>query len=213
MVERRGYPPRLLRCKRSVFVSYSRPIKGYYYTDICIWRNITYCANYRSSTMAKTKVSCLNCQQEVYIENKEIARGFGKFCSRKCSGAYKSKNVKPKDPNVECAQCHKTFYKCFYKRNIPKSGLHFCNRKCKDKAQRIGGIREIMPFHYGTTDKNYRYKIFILSGKPKICERCNYDKNEAAIIVHHKDRNRDNNDISNLEVLCCNCHAIEHWSD
>lgn len=25
LVERRGYPPRLARCKRAVFVSYSRP--------------------------------------------------------------------------------------------------------------------------------------------------------------------------------------------
>ena len=28
--------------------------------------------------------------------------------------------------------------------------------------------------------------------------------------VHHKDRNRKNNDYSNLEVLCPNCHSIEH---
>ena len=32
-------------------------------------------------------------------------------------------------------------------------------------------------------------------------------------VLHHKDRDRHNNDISNLEILCSNCHAIEHWGD
>ena len=45
------------------------------------------------------------------------------------------------------------------------------------------------------------------------CNRCNYDKNTAALIVHHIDRDRKNNDLSNLEVLCCNCHAIEHYTN
>ena len=35
----------------------------------------------------------------------------------------------------------------------------------------------------------------------------------TSIIVYHKDTNRENNDISNLEVLCANCHAIEHWEN
>ncbi len=163
--------------------------------------------------MAKTKISCLNCQQEVYIENKEIARGFGKFCSRSCSGQYKSKKTKPKEPNVQCAWCNKPIYKNKSKQKAAKSRLYFCSRECKDTAQQLGGIKEIMPSHYGTTLKNYRTKMFKILSRPKICERCGYDKHEAAIIVHHKDRNRDNNDDSNLEVLCCNCHAIEHWGD
>jgi hypothetical protein len=29
------------------------------------------------------------------------------------------------------------------RRKKSKSGLHFCSRKCKDEAQRIGGIQEI----------------------------------------------------------------------
>lgn len=44
------------------------------------------------------------------------------------------------------------------------------------------------------------------------CQKCGYDDHEAAIVVHHKDHNRENNDISNLDVLCANCHAIHHWS-
>jgi len=165
--------------------------------------------------MATTKINCLNCGKETYIENKEIKRGFGKFCSRKCSGEYKSKNIIPPEPNVKCAYCNKGFYLNLSRQAASKSKLYFCCREHKDTAQRVGGIQEIMPPHYGKgrADNTYRRKVFFTDGRPKKCERCGYDKHEAAIIVHHKDRNRMNDADDNLEVLCCNCHAIEHWAE
>ena len=39
------------------------------------------------------------------------------------------------------------------------------------------------------------------------CWECFSHKN---IDVHHKDGNRENNDISNLEVLCHSCHIKKH---
>lgn len=42
------------------------------------------------------------------------------------------------------------------------------------------------------------------------CERCGYDKYIKILGVHHIDRNRNNNSIQNLEVLCPNCHSEEH---
>lgn len=159
--------------------------------------------------MVTTKINCLNCKKETYIENKEITRGFGKFCSRKCSAIYNAEQRPKPEPNVKCAYCGVNFYLNTTEKKNSKSGLYFCCREHKDSAQCIGGIKEIMPSHYGETIKDYRVLIFKVANKPKICERCGFDK-EAAIIVHHKDRNRDNNDISNLEVLCANCHAIEH---
>lgn len=42
------------------------------------------------------------------------------------------------------------------------------------------------------------------------CERCGFDANPVILGVHHKDRNRKNNEASNLEVLCPNCHSLEH---
>ena len=42
-----------------------------------------------------------------------------------------------------------------------------------------------------------------------ICNRCGIT-NKLVLLVHHKDRNRYNNEIENLEILCWNCHIIEH---
>ena len=46
--------------------------------------------------------------------------------------------------------------------------------------------------------------------KNDTCEKCKLDKWNGEVIlleVHHKDGDRTNNDLSNLELLCCNCHA------
>jgi len=53
-------------------------------------------------------------------------------------------------------------------------------------------------------------KIRLLESRGQHCERCGYSKYEI-LHVHHKDRNRNNNKISNLELICPNCHYEEHY--
>jgi len=42
------------------------------------------------------------------------------------------------------------------------------------------------------------------------CEMCGYDKCKSSLHIHHKDSNHENNDISNIIVLCANCHFELH---
>jgi hypothetical protein len=45
------------------------------------------------------------------------------------------------------------------------------------------------------------------------CQRCSKDLSQATRYewcVHHKDHNRANNVIDNLEMLCKRCHQLEH---
>jgi len=42
------------------------------------------------------------------------------------------------------------------------------------------------------------------------CERCGYKKYEI-LHVHHKNRNRNDNSMENLEIICPNCHYEEHY--
>jgi hypothetical protein len=155
--------------------------------------------------------NCLNCNKEFNAPAREVKRGNGKFCTQKCSGEYNGKNRPRPEANVKCAWCSQSFYRNSFRQKFSKSRLFFCTRKCKDEAQCIGGIKEIMPTHYGTGSPENTYRRKVFATRPKKCERCGFDNHEAAIIVHHKDRNRENDDDHNLEVLCCNCHAIEHW--
>jgi len=42
------------------------------------------------------------------------------------------------------------------------------------------------------------------------CERC---ASKSNLVVHHRDRNRQNNALDNLETLCQLCHIQEHKED
>ena len=47
-----------------------------------------------------------------------------------------------------------------------------------------------------------------------LCERCMQGgRVEAAVLVHHKDRNELHNDPENHESLCNTCHEVEHKED
>lgn len=151
---------------------------------------------------------CLNCEQPFQASVKEINRGNGKFCRQSCSTTYTNSNRQKvvREPNTTCAYCNTPFWCRNFSKPSSKSGLRFCCREHKDLAQRIGGIEAIQPDHYGSTIKNYRDIAF--RSLPKQCNRCSYDK---FVVVHHKDSDRSNNAIDNLEILCPNCHALEHW--
>lgn len=160
--------------------------------------------------MSKVQVGCETCNTPFLAEVKERNRGNGRFCSRSCA-ASRSRPDARVHVTLTCALCDKVFQrKPSYMQNS-RSGLYFCTRRCKDKAQRIGGIAAIQPPHYG--DGAYRkYRKRALEELPHKCNRCPYD-DVRILIVHHIDRDRTNNDISNLEILCRNCHAEEHWEE
>lgn len=99
-----------------------------------------------------------------------------------------------------CTDCKKNISKQWdrtkYKRRYVKKGY---NQKGENNNNWGGGT----PPYY----KRIAYEAY-----GKVCNRCG---SEDDIVVHHKDRNRKNNDINNLEVLCKKCHQHEHecWNN
>lgn len=150
--------------------------------------------------------TCDHCGIE-YKKQKRLAEGATQehYCSSKCF------NSKESDSRVKliCAHCNIEFFRSISTLNRSKHGVYFCCREHKDIGQSY--IKEIQPEHYGTGTGEHGYRLLALNKHGYKCMRCGYDKNNAAIVVHHKDHNRDNNLIENLEVLCANCHAIHHW--
>lgn len=80
-----------------------------------------------------------------------------------------------------------------------------CSRACSNTYYRSGDNHP----RYNKGKTLYRKEAIEHYGA--LCSRCGFD-NLLALDVHHKDRNRENNSLENLEVICCNCHAIEHRS-
>lgn len=148
---------------------------------------------------------CKFCNKEFQAPLKEHNRGKAHFCSQSCASSGKRTNHQH---NLKCACCSATFYRAISKHANSKSGLFFCSRTCKDKGQSMQfGLVQIWPDHYGTT-QNYRQ--IALKDQPHKCNRCGYNEHPEILQVHHADRDRTNNSIQNLEVLCPNCHRVEH---
>jgi len=53
-------------------------------------------------------------------------------------------------------------------------------------------------------------KLFVRSRG--FCERCRIDFAFYEPETHHRDRNRENNKMENLLLLCPNCHSSMHFN-
>ena len=157
------------------------------------------------------RTNCGYCGKEIVRETRDRKTKSGKhYCDVSCSNSDLLRNrVK-----LSCSYCGKEIEKAPSKIRASRSGHLFCDRNCKDLASRLyqnNTVWDMLPEHYGTSKT--RYRDYALREYGSKCQKCGYDKNPAALTVHHKDRNRSNNSMDNLEVLCANCHAIEHYED
>lgn len=63
--------------------------------------------------------------------------------------------------------------------------------------------------------KTTNLKKHLIKEKGHKCELCNLEEwlnNPITLEVHHKDGDRTNNQLENLQLLCCNCHATtDNW--
>lgn len=103
---------------------------------------------------------------------------------------------------MKCPVCKKEI--------VPKNSLHiYCSKPCRQKAFRyknrirLKKEREDWPSYNNWSKK----KELLKAGVKEICVFCGRTN---ALVVHHRDLNRDNNDFDNLVFICFGCHFILH---
>lgn len=142
----------------------------------------------------KPNTKCNVCGNPVYRRPGELQKKvLGIFCSHHCYGMYQR-------IEIPCTVCGKMILSGANKKTCSRScanknraGIQYTGRRLKDNVVTIRQLKNRMIEDRGTN-----------------CERCDF--NICKILqVHHRDRNRSNNNITNLELLCPNCHAIEHY--
>ena len=136
---------------------------------------------------------CAICSKAIYRRPVEMKRG-KVFCSQECYG----KSCRREAPCVMCGQL------------IPgRKNSKTCSRSCSNKYRE--GIKYKIGRPRDKAVTAYLLKLRLLEKRSRKCERCGYDKVEI-LQIHHKDRNRNNNNLENLELVCPNCHYEEHYS-
>ena len=134
--------------------------------------------------------NCDKCGNSYNAKPAELKRGNGRFCSRSCS------NSRPRVvriPNSACAYCGKEFWR--RPSLVKKTNQAFCNRLHKDLAAR----------------KPSNYRLAAFSHYTIECADCGWKECPDILVVHHKDENRANNDLSNLVILCPTHHDLRHF--
>ena len=126
------------------------------------------------------------------------------YCSPECYSIGRTKGK-----IVNCEWCNKEVYKTQYVISKSKSGAVFCSHRCSRlwRNQKEGIAEGKDSNNYKDGRSSYRKKA--LKYYNNKCSVCGYDILQV-LVVHHKDCNRKNNDIENLDILCPNHHKEYH---
>lgn len=150
-------------------------------------------------------VECKICEKSFYAKPRHLKIGWGKYCSKQCQYEGQQKGF-----FVSCKTCKEQIRKTPKDVKHSKSGNFFCNKKCQTIWRNKTYIESEHPT-WKTGINAYR-NILSRSKALKICVRCGIN-DVRILIVHHVDKNRHNNNLSNLVWLCPNCHMLIHRDD
>lgn len=154
--------------------------------------------------MKYVTIICSQCgnkaEKPVKHYNYAYKHGHKLFCSVDCNNKSKIRSK-----ICSCAQCGKEVTKTFSAIARSQNGNIFCNRVCATIFNNTWYKSGKNNANYKHGRTGYRNKVEIIA-----CNRCGYNQHPSILEVHHKDRNRENNTEENLEVLCPNCHTVEH---
>ena len=145
------------------------------------------------------KVECVVCNKEFEIElkryNAKIKEGSAFYCSADCR-SHKGSVL------CTCANCGKEVWRTKSQYNKSITGNIYCSKSCANGMNNT--LFKSGENHWAFKGMNYRQTALNLYEHK--CAVCGYDEDPRILETHHIDENHNNNDPSNLCLLCPNCH-------
>lgn len=137
-------------------------------------------------------MDCLNCKKTL------SGRKSKRFCNRSCSAVYN--NSLRTRTKSKCPQC-----------GTKVIGQKFCSRKCVSVFN-MAQIGECLSGKQQTISSK-RTKKYLIQANGEKCMECGWNKrhpitNKVPIELEHIDGDSSNNHISNIKLLCPNCHSL-----
>jgi HNH endonuclease len=170
-------------------------------------RGLAFCSNacsakHHSETHSEANAQCQYCGKVFHRSPANFHKSSTHaYCGRVCYDKARSEGIaevrKPVDESdhpATCTFCGKTFV---IKRS-PFGGYRpkkYCSKECQRQSH--------------ITTGSYIPRAVVLKQQGGSCEMCSC-LDVSILEVHHKDRNRSNNKLDNLILLCPNCHTKLH---
>ena len=198
-------------CNRKFDISRSLARRHYKGT-----KNVRYCSKHCFTTGQRITIkgNCKYCNAEIERVPSAIEASGNVFCNHSCSAKYHnpSKQIKSylKNPRPvkNCVGC-----------NIPLLGRgKFCSLTCQCQYKKKKTITDWLN---GTTSScsgqalmvKKSVRTYLKDQSNNKCSKCNWAEihpvtKTCPLEINHIDGDPSNGHISNLEVLCPNCHAL-----
>ena len=142
----------------------------------------------------KPNTKCSICSLPIYRRPIELELSSGKaYCSLACYG----RSCRKETPCIVCgtlilaSKNKKTCSRACANEN--RTGITYTGGRLKDNVHTQRLLKQRLIHERGSS-----------------CERCGYAI-MTILQVHHRDRDRTHNVLMNLELICPNCHASEHY--
>lgn len=155
---------------------------------------------------------CVHCNQKFV----SFIRENRKYCSSSCS-AKENNKLYIKRPKSQTAQVNDNSdtkqinccLNCNY--GIEVIGKQYCNSECFHKSRRKKYYNKIESGDIGLPPR--QYKNYLIEKYGNKCMECGWGEknpttNKIPIELEHIDGDSTNNNLSNLKLLCPNCHSL-----
>jgi len=135
--------------------------------------------------------ACKICSKSIYRRPTQISAG-NVYCSSQCTG-FDQRTQRT------CKMCDQMFV----------GNKITCSRACANKSRT--GIIYTRENKFNNAYKGSLLKENVANKRGGVCEKC-HENNYAILQIHHKkERYLGGTDsLTNLELLCPNCHAAHH---
>ncbi len=180
MKARTGLIKNCLVCNNSFYIAKNRINTALYCSRLCKDKNAA----------VKITANCQICNKQ--FDHISSRCNKAKYCSRLC---YHRSQIGRGTKEFTCLGCNIIFL------SSPSRERKYCSISCLGLSKRIN----IDQLRIGSLRKT-----MVNRGMLNKCNRCDFSAEPRILGVHHIDRNRGNNDSTNLEILCPNCHSLEH---
>lgn len=148
---------------------------------------------------SKNPSCCAKCQTPI-----PYSKRTNKYCSRSCSISVNNRGTRRhgQPPKIHsCKMC-----------NQDTANKTFCSKKCQFNGAQSRAWDLIKSGKYKCNSANSQtLRKFLVIHRGSRCEKCGLSHwvgETLPLTLHHKNGDAYDNHLSNLELLCWNCHAL-----